>query len=228
MDAVLSRFRSEYAMNNREEIDGFLAVLICSPDIAKPSEYLTEIYGGKMTHDEAVADREQLLDFWGLLTRITPPSPTYPRTFNAGGSSKVPRSRQGQELVTKPGTRLLPAAPDGAPRLAGIGGVQPQTLGRGHAKQGDARQAAQERQVNDSPPLQRRGQGDQGLDGEAPGDEPGRVDTGRRQHLVYLGASLTAISERRLQDGQHLCRGCGTLGAERSPSHVAPRLRVRS
>jgi integrase len=60
------------------------------------------------------------------------------------------------------------------------------------------------------------------------GDEPGRVDTGRRQHLVYLGASLTAISERRLQDGQHLCRGCGTLGAERSPSHVAPRLRVRS
>ena len=69
MDAVLSRFRSEYAMNNREEIDGFLAALICSPDIAKPSEYLPEIYGGKMTHDEAVADREQLLDFWGLLTR---------------------------------------------------------------------------------------------------------------------------------------------------------------
>jgi uncharacterized protein len=69
MDAVLSRFRSEYAMNNREEIDGFLAALICSPDIAKPSEYLPEIYGGKMTHDEAVADREQLLDFWGLLTQ---------------------------------------------------------------------------------------------------------------------------------------------------------------
>jgi uncharacterized protein len=69
MDAVLSKFRSEYAMNNREEIDGFLAALICSPDIAKPSEYLPEIYGGKMTHDEAVADREQLLDFWGLLTR---------------------------------------------------------------------------------------------------------------------------------------------------------------
>lgn len=40
MDAVLSRFRSEYAMNNREEIDGLLAALICSPDIAKPSEYL--------------------------------------------------------------------------------------------------------------------------------------------------------------------------------------------
>jgi uncharacterized protein len=69
MDAVLSRFRSEYAMNNREKLDGFLAALICSPEIAKPSEYLPEIYGGKMTHDEAVADREQLLDFWGLLTR---------------------------------------------------------------------------------------------------------------------------------------------------------------
>jgi hypothetical protein len=37
MDAMLSRFRSAYAMNNREELDGFLAALICSPDIAKPS-----------------------------------------------------------------------------------------------------------------------------------------------------------------------------------------------
>ena len=69
MDAVLSRFRSEYAMNNREEIDGFLAALICSPDIAKPSEYLPEIYGGAMAHDEAFVDREQLLDFLSLLMR---------------------------------------------------------------------------------------------------------------------------------------------------------------
>src|SRR5450631_753791 len=49
--------------------------------------------------------------------RITTPSPTNPRTFNAGGSSKVPRGGQGQEPVTKPGTRLLPAPFDGAPRL---------------------------------------------------------------------------------------------------------------
>ena len=69
MNVVFSRFRSEYAMNNLEELDGFLAALICSPDIAKPSEYLPEIYGGEMAHDEAFVDREQLLDFWGLLTR---------------------------------------------------------------------------------------------------------------------------------------------------------------
>jgi hypothetical protein len=42
MDAMLSRFRSAFAMNNREELDGFLAALICSPDIAKPSEYLPD------------------------------------------------------------------------------------------------------------------------------------------------------------------------------------------
>jgi uncharacterized protein len=53
-------------MNNREEIDGFLAALICSPDIA---EYLPEIWGGEMTYDEAFVDREQLMDFLGLLTR---------------------------------------------------------------------------------------------------------------------------------------------------------------
>ena len=46
LDAVLSRFGSEYAMNNLEEIDGFFAALICSPDVAKPSEYLPEIWGG--------------------------------------------------------------------------------------------------------------------------------------------------------------------------------------
>jgi uncharacterized protein len=69
MEAMLSRFRSAYAMNSREELDGFLAALICSPDIAKPSEYLPEIWGGEMTYDEAFVDPEQLMDFLGLLTR---------------------------------------------------------------------------------------------------------------------------------------------------------------
>jgi len=32
-------------MNNAEEIDGFFAALICSPEIAKPSQYLPEIWG---------------------------------------------------------------------------------------------------------------------------------------------------------------------------------------
>jgi uncharacterized protein len=35
-------------MNNAEEVDGFFAALICSPEIAKPSEYLPEIWGGEM------------------------------------------------------------------------------------------------------------------------------------------------------------------------------------
>jgi Uncharacterised protein family (UPF0149) len=30
-------------MKNLEEIDGFFAALICSPELAKPSEYLPEI-----------------------------------------------------------------------------------------------------------------------------------------------------------------------------------------
>ena len=33
LDAMLSRFRNDYAMNNAEEIDGFFAALICSPQL---------------------------------------------------------------------------------------------------------------------------------------------------------------------------------------------------
>ena len=69
LGAVLSRFGSEYAMNNLEEIDGFFAALICSPDVAKPSEYLPEIWGGEMADDEALADRQELQDFLSLLMR---------------------------------------------------------------------------------------------------------------------------------------------------------------
>lgn len=69
LGAVLSRFGSEYAMNNLEEIDGFFAALICSPDVAKPSEYLPEIWGGEMADEEAFADRQELQDFLSLLMR---------------------------------------------------------------------------------------------------------------------------------------------------------------
>jgi uncharacterized protein len=78
LDAVLSRFRSEYAMNNLEEIDGFFAALICSPDVAKPSEYLPEILGGEMADDEAFADRQELQNFLSLLFRHSG-WPTRPR-----------------------------------------------------------------------------------------------------------------------------------------------------
>ena len=69
MDAILSRFRSESAMNNAEEIDGCFAALICSPEIAKPSQYLPEIWGGEMADDEAFADRKEAQDFLSLLMR---------------------------------------------------------------------------------------------------------------------------------------------------------------
>jgi hypothetical protein len=66
---ALSRFRSESAMKNLEEIDGFFAALICSPELAKPSEYLPEIWGGEMADDEAFADQQGAQDFLSLLFR---------------------------------------------------------------------------------------------------------------------------------------------------------------
>ena len=69
LDAILSRFHSEDAMNNAEEIDGFFAALICSPEIAKPSQYLPEIWGGEMADDEAFADQQELQNFLDLIFR---------------------------------------------------------------------------------------------------------------------------------------------------------------
>ena len=56
-------------MNSLEEIDGFFAALICSPELAKPSQYLPEIWGGEMADDEAFADRKEAQDFLSLLMR---------------------------------------------------------------------------------------------------------------------------------------------------------------
>jgi uncharacterized protein len=42
--------------------------LICSPEIAKPNEYLAEIWGG-MADDEAFDDQQQFQDFLRLLMR---------------------------------------------------------------------------------------------------------------------------------------------------------------
>jgi yecA family protein len=68
MDALLSSFNSEDAMNNAEQFDGFFAALICSPEIAKPNEYLAEIWG-EMTDDEAFASEQEFQDFLSLLMR---------------------------------------------------------------------------------------------------------------------------------------------------------------
>ena len=55
-------------MHNAEEVDGFFAALICSPEIAKPNEYLAEIWG-EMVDDEVFADEQELQDFLSLLMR---------------------------------------------------------------------------------------------------------------------------------------------------------------
>jgi uncharacterized protein len=68
MNAILSRFHSEDAMNNAEKVDGFFAALICSPQIAKPNEYLAQIWG-EMTEDEAFASQQEFQEFLSLLTR---------------------------------------------------------------------------------------------------------------------------------------------------------------
>lgn len=42
---ALGRFHNEHAMN-LEELDGFIAALICGPSTIPPSEFLPEIWGG--------------------------------------------------------------------------------------------------------------------------------------------------------------------------------------
>jgi uncharacterized protein len=68
MGAILSRFQSQYALNNAEKVDGFFAASICSPEIARPSQYLPEIWGGEMTDEEAFDNQEQFQEFLSLLT----------------------------------------------------------------------------------------------------------------------------------------------------------------
>src|SRR2546421_3769271 len=44
LSAILERFGGKRSMN-LEKLDGFIAALVCGPDIILPSEYLPEIWG---------------------------------------------------------------------------------------------------------------------------------------------------------------------------------------
>lgn len=68
LGGVLSRFRSQRAMN-LEKLDGFFAALICCPDTVMPSEYLQEIWGGDMADEEAFATQQELQAFLDLIMR---------------------------------------------------------------------------------------------------------------------------------------------------------------
>jgi uncharacterized protein len=50
---ILDRFGDKRAMN-LEQIDGFLAALVCGPDDIPQSEYLPEIWGDGMVNEAAL------------------------------------------------------------------------------------------------------------------------------------------------------------------------------
>ena len=68
LSATLARFANEHSMNV-EELDGFLAALVCGPDIDLPSEYLSEICGRDLLVEGAEIDPTELQDFLSLILR---------------------------------------------------------------------------------------------------------------------------------------------------------------
>jgi len=68
LSATLARFANDRSMNV-EELDGFLAALVCGPDIVLPSEYLSEICGRDLLVAGAEIDPSELQDFLSLMLR---------------------------------------------------------------------------------------------------------------------------------------------------------------
>jgi uncharacterized protein len=66
--AVLKRFGDTSAMN-LEQLDGFLAALICCPDLVPPSEYLPKICGGNIVLEDEFSAQPILKDFLSLIMR---------------------------------------------------------------------------------------------------------------------------------------------------------------
>ena len=54
---------------NLEQLDGFLAALICGPEIVRPSEYLPVICGSDMVLDDSFGTQSVLQDFLSLIMR---------------------------------------------------------------------------------------------------------------------------------------------------------------
>ena len=65
---ILDRFGDKRAMN-LEQIDGFLAALVCGPDDIPQSEYLPEIWGDDMVNEAAFAGQPILQVFVSLIMR---------------------------------------------------------------------------------------------------------------------------------------------------------------
>ena len=65
---ILERLGDKRAMN-LEQLDGFLAAVLCGPDEVPQSEYLREIWGHDIVNEDAFAAQPLLKDFIDLIRR---------------------------------------------------------------------------------------------------------------------------------------------------------------
>lgn len=68
MAGVLQRFGGKRTMNV-EQVDGFLAALVCSPDHVPKSEYLPHIWGDRMINEDVFISQPGLQEFLSLVER---------------------------------------------------------------------------------------------------------------------------------------------------------------
>jgi uncharacterized protein len=68
LSGILGRFDNKHPMN-LEHLDGFLAALICGPEIVRPSEYLPVICGDDMVLEDSFNAQSVLQDFLSLIMR---------------------------------------------------------------------------------------------------------------------------------------------------------------
>jgi uncharacterized protein len=64
LSAILERFGNNRSMN-LEQLDGFLAALICGPELVPPSKYLPKIWGDQTVFEDTSSARE----FFSLIMR---------------------------------------------------------------------------------------------------------------------------------------------------------------
>jgi uncharacterized protein len=68
LNEILKNFGDKRSMNI-EELDGFLAALICGPETVLPSEYLPMIWGDSMVLQDSFTAQPLLQDFLSLIMR---------------------------------------------------------------------------------------------------------------------------------------------------------------
>jgi len=68
LSAILKRFGDKRSMN-LEQLDGFLAALICGPELVLPSEYLPVIWGNNIVLEDTFSAQPVLEDFLSLIMR---------------------------------------------------------------------------------------------------------------------------------------------------------------